>query len=142
MPKPSYRAGLDTALHGTGLPYGYTVTIWGTGQMLIHGHGTPSVGLILLFAAGAAAAYGVLRLAAHDASASPQLQLSDSPHLVRAGAFHLTAIGGALGMAALVGEMSSRFAWPLGAFSATVVYLGVAAVELATREREEVGDDG
>ncbi|MFP5363869.1 MAG: hypothetical protein ACLGI5_14185 [Thermoleophilia bacterium] len=142
MPKPSYRAGLDVALHGTGLPYGYTVTIWGTGQLLIDGHGTPSVGLIVLFAAGAAAAYGVLRLAAHDVSASPQRQLSDSPHLLRAGAFHLAAIGGALGIATLVGELSSAIVWPLGGFAATVVYLGVAALELATREHEEVGDGG
>lgn len=140
MSKLSYRAGLDAALHGVGLPYGYTVTIWGTGQVLIHDHGKPSIGLILLFVAGAAAAYGLLTVATHGAAPAPQLQLEGSPHLLRAGALQLAAIGGALGAAALLGLVSSAVAWPLGGFAATLVYLGVAAVELANREREEAGD--
>lgn len=142
MSKLPYRAGLDTALHGAGLPYGYTVTIWGSGQLLIHAHGPPGVALILLFVAGAAAAYGLLKVAAHGASAAPQLQLSGSPRLLRAGAIHLGAIGSALGAAALVALISSGVAWPLGGFAATAVYLGVSAVEMARFEREEVGDAG
>lgn len=142
MSKLRYRAGLDTALHGAGLPYGYTVTIWGSGQLLIHAHGTPGVGLILLFVTGAAAAYGLMKVASDGASAEPQLQLSGSAHLLRAGAIHLAAIGSALGAAALVAVISSEVAWALGGFAATAVYLGVSAVEMAIFEREEVDDAG
>ena len=38
-------AGLDAALHGAGLPYGYTVTVWSSGQLLIADTGRRGGGL-------------------------------------------------------------------------------------------------
>jgi len=49
---------LETALHCAGLPYGYAITVWSTGAVLIDAHGPPSVGRVFLFAAGAAAYTG------------------------------------------------------------------------------------
>jgi hypothetical protein len=135
--KPGYRAGVDTALHGSGLPYGFTLTIWGSGQVLIHHHGPPGIGLVFLFALGAVASWGGLRVLSQGASNATGLQLEASPHLVRAGVLHVTAIGAAIGAAALVGNIDSDVAWPLGAFAAVTVYLCVSAVELTLREREE-----
>ena len=62
MREATYLRALDTALHGAGLPYGYAITVWSTGTTLTGAQGKPSVASVFLFAAGAAAAYGALRL--------------------------------------------------------------------------------
>jgi len=54
----AYLRALETALHGAGLPYGYAITVWSTGAVLIGAHRPPSLGRVYLFAAGAASAYG------------------------------------------------------------------------------------
>src|SRR4051794_28688171 len=56
-----YRAGLRSAARGASLPYGYTVTMWCSGQVLIHFHGTPGLGLVALFAGGALTGFGAVR---------------------------------------------------------------------------------
>src|SRR3954447_24501689 len=128
---PGYRAGVETALHGSALPYGFALTVWGSGQVLIGQRGSPTIGLVFLFAAGGAAAWGLLRIISRGASQASGLQLASSPHLVRAGAIHVAAIGGGIGAAALIANIGSGVAWPLGAFAAIGVYLCVSAVEMA-----------
>lgn len=135
-----YRAGMESALHGAGLPYGYSLVVWGSGALLIHDRGKPSVGLIFLFVAGAVAAYGLLKVAGHGASGATGLQLAGSPHVLRAGVVHVAAVGSALGAVALIGLIASGVVWPLGSFAATLLYLGITAVELALREGQE-GED-
>jgi len=130
-----YVRGLDATLEGAGLPYGYTIAVWSSATSVLRSHGTPSVGLIFLFAAGAAAAYGMLRVLADNARATSQVQLGKSPHTIRAGAIHLAAIGLAIGSAALWGLVGSNVAWPLASFSATLVYVGTASIEAALLQR-------
>lgn len=140
--RPGFRAGIETALHGSGLPYGFTLTVWATGQALISNEGPPGLGPALLFAAGAAAAWGLLRTISRGASRNEGLQLSASPNLLRAGATHMVAIAAAICSAALVAELlDGTVVWPLGGFAATLVYLATTAVELWRRERENAGDD-
>lgn len=134
-----YRAGVETALHGSGLPYGYTITVWASGAALIHHLGPPDIGAIFLFAAGAVVAWGGLRVVSRGASAATGLQVEGSPHLVRAGAVHVAAIGSAIGLASLIGLLDSGVAWPLGSFAATLSYLCVTAIEMTLRERDEEG---
>ena len=134
---PRYRAGVENAQHGSALPYGFTLTVWGSGQVLIDHRGQPAIGMVFLFVAGAAAAWGVLRLASREASADPDAQLESSPHVIRTGAIHVAAIGGAIGAAALVGNIDSGTAWPLGGFAAVTVYFCVTAIEMSVRELEE-----
>lgn len=131
----AYLRSLETALHGAGLPYGYAITVWATGAQLIAARGTPSVGSIFLFAAGAAAAYGGLRWLTSNAEGEAESQLTRSPHLLRAGVVHVAAIGLAVGSAALVAQIPGFVAWPLASFAATLCYLGVSSVEIALLER-------
>jgi len=131
----AYFKALQTALHGAGLPYGYAVTVWSTGAALAGEHGMPSTIEIFLFAAGAAAAYGGLVLLTGETAGEAEKPLSRSPHLVRAGLVHLTAIGAAIATALLIGQIQSSAAWPLTTFAATLVYLGISSVEVATVER-------
>jgi hypothetical protein len=66
-----YLSALATALRGTALPYGYTLTVWGSGMLLAHERGQPSVGEIFLFIIGAIAGFGVLGLIVRLTGAAP-----------------------------------------------------------------------
>ena len=136
MRESTYLRAVDTGLHGAGLPYGYAITVWSTGTTMTGAQGRPSVVSILLFAAGAAAAYGTLRLSTKKAEGDAQKLLTRSPHLVRAGFLHVAAIGLAIASAALIGEIQGAATWPLASFAATAVYFGVSSVEMALLERE------
>lgn len=132
----TYLRALETALHGAGLPYGYAITVWSTGAVLTGAQGKPSVGDVFLFAAGAATAYGGMRFLTQATEGEAGTQLTRSPHLIRAGAIHVTAIALALGAAALIARIGSVVAWPLATFAATLLYLGVSSVEKALIDRE------
>ncbi len=132
-----YLVGLGSALHGAGLPYGFTITVFCSGQGLVHFHGPPSVALLFLFAVGAAAAYGVLKLVSRRAVVSLNRQLGASPHPVRAGVIHVIAINLAIGSAMVSGWLlPATAAWPLAALLATLIYLSVIGIEMTLIERE------
>ncbi len=131
----AYFRALQTALHGAGLPYGYAVTVWATGSALVGEHGVPTKAQVFLFAGGATMAYGGLRLLTSETGGEAKKPLSRSPHLVRAGLVHLAAIGAAITAAMLIAQIPSSAAWVLATFVATVLYLGVSSVEVATVER-------
>ncbi|MDP8943239.1 MAG: hypothetical protein M3N16_03865 [Actinomycetota bacterium] len=135
----AFLRALETALHGSGLPYGYAVTVWSTGGMLTGAHGVPSVAKVFLFALGAAAAYGTLTFLTRTVEGEAGTQFTRSPRLVRAGAIHLAAIGLAVGSAALIAQIDSPVVWLLAPFSATALYLGVSSIEKALLEAEGDG---
>lgn len=136
MRESAYLRALETALHGAGLPYGYAITVWSSGVLLTRAQGAPSVGRVFLFAIGAATAYGGLRFLTRATEGEAGTQLTRSPTLLRAGLIHITAIGLAIGSAALISRLGSALAWALATFAATLLYLGVSSVETALVERE------
>lgn len=134
----TYVRALKGTLLGTALPYGFTVTLLSSSQVLISLRGRPDVGQIYLFAAGAAFAYGVLRVVLNRFEPAGS-QPSQSPHPIRAGIVHVAAIGGGIGAATLVGLIDSGLAWPLGGFLAMLVYLVTSAVETAVQAESDSG---
>ncbi len=136
MSRPSIRAGIEAALHGAGLPYGYTVTIWSTGAVLIESHGNPGAGFVFLFAGGASAAYGLLKMLSRGAGGEMSRRMSASPNTLRAGLIHFSAILLAIAGADLVALVHDWVAWALGSFVATFVYLAVSGLELMLQHRE------
>jgi hypothetical protein len=128
MPGNRYAAALATVLRASALPYGYTVTVWTSGMMLTTHRGTPTVGELFLFMAGAVSAFLVLGTLVRLTGGVP----FDPPEgaMRRTGMIHFLAIGAALGAVALVALIQSAVAWPLGAFVATATYLAGATVEL------------
>jgi hypothetical protein len=137
MSRRTYAGALEASLRGVALPYGYTLTIWATGEIVTHSRGKPSAWEVALFVAGAALAFGCLRWSTRriDPSIEPT-ELGGDPHIVRAGALQIAAMAAALAGAAVLGSISSAIAWPAGAFAATLLYLLGTAVELAPRARE------
>jgi hypothetical protein len=112
----------------TAMPYGYTVSLWCTGALLIHSRGNPSVAEIALFAAGAVAAFGALAAQARP-RLPRKLRRPLDPGLV--GALHWFAVGAAVGSAALIANIASWVDWPLASFAATGLYLIGASLEAA-----------
>lgn len=131
----AYFRALQTALHGAGVPYGYAVSVWSTGSALVGDHGPPTTLEIFLFGLGATTAYGGLRLLTWETGGEADKPLTRSPHLFRAGVVHLAAIATAITAALLIAQIDSTVAWVVAPFVATVLYLGLSSVEVATVER-------
>ena len=128
---------LQTTLHGAGVPYGYAITVWSTGAALAGSHGGgPTNVEIALFALGATSAYSGLKLVTWETEGEAEKALTASPNPLRAGVVHLAAIGAAIAAALLIAQIPGSVAWLLAALAATVVYLGVSSVEVATVEHD------
>jgi hypothetical protein len=127
-----YRQALKSVGRGSALPYGYTLTVWCSGAVLMHSHGPPPVGDVFLFLAGGVAAFAVLAAIARGAPDPAEPRPAD---MLATGASHFVAVGGAVGAVALLAEIHGAVAWPLGSFTATLVYLLLATLELTTVRR-------
>ena len=127
---PTLRAALGTIVTASAAPYGYTISIWSSGAVLMSSHGTPSVGEVFAFLAGALIAFGLMALLAQGALARME-SLDHAPDRVLAGAMHWLAAGAAVGAVALLAEIDGWPAWPLGSFAATTIYLLGASLQLA-----------
>ena len=129
-PAGTLRAALGTIVTASAAPYGYTISIWSSGAVLLGSHGIPSVAEVFGFLAGALASFGIMALAALSASTRAE-PLGRAPDRVIAGALHWLAAGAAVGAAALLAEIHGWEAWPLGSFAATTIYILGASVQLA-----------
>jgi hypothetical protein len=114
--------------------------MWSSGQVLIHFHGTPSPALVALFAAGALAGFGVLRLAAAKPDGAAELHLGASPNWMRGGSVQAVAVATTLVTVAAAGAwLPPALSWVLGGMATVLGYLGIAALELTlqTPARED-----
>jgi hypothetical protein len=129
-----YLSGLHTVLDRAGIPYGYTVTLWTSGQVLIGLRGMPRGSFLPAFAGGAALGYVALALAfgADQETSTDSDSLATRWRLATLLA-QVAAIAVAVGAVALVGEAPAAVAWPAGGFVATTLYLGGSASAVAIR---------
>src|SRR5919202_4686122 len=130
----SYLHGLQHSARENVSAYGYSVTITASYGLLTVILGSPSVLEIFIFAGGA-----ILAVALVEAIASGGFRhrLEEEPSRVRAlgGSISFFSVGLALLSAVLVGRIvGGLFAWPLGSFLATLVFLLVFALEVGLAE--------
>ena len=110
-------------------PYGYTLTIWGSGMVCSDRLGTPDLGAILLFVAGAVAGFVLVEAAAYG-SFRPQPARPQAEVMAIWGSAHLPAAGGAILLVWLLDEIvESTVAWLAAGALATVTYLLLNAVQ-------------
>ncbi|HEX4719922.1 MAG TPA: hypothetical protein VH300_15460 [Thermoleophilaceae bacterium] len=128
--RSTLRPAFGTMVAASAAPYGYTVSVWSTGGLLMHYHGTPRTHDVFAFAAGALAGFALLGVLAHGAISHGD-QLDHGPDRVLTGMLHWFAVGAAIGAAALLAELHGWAAWPLASFAATAVYLLGASLQLA-----------
>jgi hypothetical protein len=127
-----YRQALKSVGRGSALPYGYTLTVWCSGAVLMHTHGPPPVGDVFLFLLGGVAGFAAVAAMARGAPDPPEPQAGE---LLATGSAHFVAVAGAVGAVALIAEIGGGVAWPLGSFAATLVYLLLATLELTSVRR-------
>jgi hypothetical protein len=135
---PPLSISLGTIVAASAAPYGYTVSLWSAGALLIHFRGMPNVGDVFLFAAGALTGFTAIGLLARR-SLEMNDPLPPGPDRVLAGVMHWFAVGIAVGAVALLAQIPSWIAWPLGSFWSTVLYLFGASLQLALLRRRGSG---
>lgn len=106
--------------------YGYTLTIWGGGAILIAHYGTPNIARVALYAGGALVAMGALAFAAFGGMFTEQHQPETDPRLA-ASMIHFAATGGSLVvsyLAVVVGRplVSPNIVFVIVGFLTTFVY--------------------
>jgi hypothetical protein len=129
---------LGTMVSASAAPYGYTVSLWSTGALITHYRGSPGVGQVFLFAAGALLAFSVVGLGVRPILRA-QGPMEDGHERVLVGALHWFSVGAAAGTAALIGHVNSGVDWILASFAATALYLLISSVQLAFAYRGSSG---
>lgn len=128
-----YRKDLRSILGASAGPYGYTLSIWGSGSVLSHAYGRPIPMEVFLFLAGAVIAFAVVGTLAFG-GASRELDTPAST-IELFGSFHFASVGLAVVAALLAAQLvPASFGWPLGAALATAVYLLVVGAEHSLAE--------
>jgi len=134
-----YRHGLRKAVGTSAGPYGYTLTVWTTGAVLIHARGVPTTAEALLFMFGAVIGFSVVGALAFRSN--PSVRARSVSHPVLWGSFHFIPVAASVGAASLVAHfLEGSAAWPLAGFTATAIYLTFVAAQITFFE-EQVFED-
>ena len=125
-----FERGVDTAARNNVTATGYSISITAAFALLQTSRSDTGILAIFFFAAGAVFAFSII---ASIASGFFREELEDQTSNVKslAGALSFLSVGLALGVAYVVGLLiQGLLAWPVSAFSATVVYVGSVGLEL------------
>jgi hypothetical protein len=135
------RRAFATMVSSSAAPYGYTLTVWSSGALLMHFRHAPAVWEVFLFLAGAVIAFAGLWLFGRGPIEQSDPVSRQSARAL-AGALDLFAVGAAVGAAALLSMIPSWVAWPLTSLGATALYMIAASIQLAVAERREADREG
>ncbi|MFD1720403.1 hypothetical protein [Amnibacterium endophyticum] len=124
--------GLHASARGNAHAFGYSIGITSTYGVVSIRHPHATVWEVLAFALAGVLQFSILNLVV----ALLVKRRGDGPETERvsfiATATDVLAVGFAVGAATLVAFLPSPLAWPLAAFVAGLVYVGVQSVEFAT----------
>lgn len=129
------RSALSEVAESATLPFGYSLGVFSTGQLVARRHGPPSLLELLLYALGAVVAYAGLRAVAGDDGGRSRRrgESRGDPRALTTAAAHAATIAGAIGGAALAARVPGMAAWPLGGLAFTAIYLVGSALERTIR---------
>jgi hypothetical protein len=128
------RRAFATMVSSSAAPYGYTLTMWSSGALLIHFRHSPAVGEVFLFLTGAVVAFAALWLIGRG-TIEHSKPVSHQSSRAMAGALDLFAVGVAVGAATLLSMIHSWVAWPLTSLGATALYMVAGSIQLAVAEQ-------
>lgn len=101
-----YGRNLRTAVGASAAPYGYTLTIWTTGAVLVHNRGLPDTQAALSFMVGAVMAFGLVGSVAFGGITR---RFREQPRRSALwGNFHFFSVGAAIGTAAIVARLADN----------------------------------
>jgi len=131
----NYVRGLRSAARNNASAYGYSVTITATFGILSLVTGTTTVLEIFAFAGGAVLAYALVDAVASGGFRHGPRDEEPSEVTALGSSVSFVAVGMALAIALVEAQLvGSWAAWPLGAFSATVICLLLLALEIGLAE--------
>jgi hypothetical protein len=142
----NYRRALGSVVEAAGIPYGFTLTIWGSAALVAYHRGGPKPGHVALFAAGAVLGFAAVRLFAVEQPVTrwvqarrasrgediPMMEVEqERPRMTPAllAVAHLPALGAAY-LGAWVAAHLGAIAWPLAGFVAASAFFTTAAAQL------------
>ena len=129
-PLARYVEALGMVVGSAAVPYGYTLTTWSTGALLLHGEGAPDTAEVLLFVLGAIGAFASIGAVAR--AGLPRQFRGWPKNVVVLGSMHFASIGLALAaVSAASAALDGRLAWMLGSFGATAAFLLMVAAQTA-----------
>jgi hypothetical protein len=120
---------LESTLVGAAGPYGYTITLWSSGALLVRAHGLPRLPEVLALRAGAVSAFLLMAVVVQHLRPDRAHRLHPHDRAI-AGALNWFAIGCAVGSVALLATIRSWVAWPASSFAATLLYMSIASAQL------------
>jgi hypothetical protein len=123
-------AALSTLLVASAAPYGYTLTIWGSGALLIRSHGAPDVGEVFLFVAGAITGFNLLGLLVAE-TINRTMPIDRRADRLLAGVLDWIAVGAVIGAVSLLANIPGWVPWLVAPLVATALYLLLAGLQLA-----------
>jgi hypothetical protein len=132
------RTRLEAALVAESEAYGYTLSVWGAGALLIHAFGVPGVERAVAHVAGALVWFaGLVLLAFRGLSADADVE--GSPSSLVASTVHVVATGGTLAVVhlflALAGDVRQLVAFFATGVLVTVAYNLLLLVEELVADR-------
>lgn len=132
-----YRESLRSAVAACGAPYGYTLSVWTSGALLISAHGLPNLAAARSFMVGSVAGYALVGAVAFGNLGDPGGDgVGRAPALW--GNVHILSIGGAILVSYPASHFLGRYlAWPATGLAATAAYLLLLAAEFAIATRSE-----
>ena len=111
-------------------PYGYTLTVWTSGAVLAHARGLPTSVEALLFMLGGVVGFAIVGMAAFG-DLRARVEVDPTPPALWGG-LHFISVAAAIGAVTVIADqVENAAAWPLGGFTATVLYLVLLAAQLA-----------
>jgi hypothetical protein len=142
----NYRRALGSVIEAAGIPYGFTLTIWGSAALVAYHRGGPKPGHVALFAAGAVLGFAMVRLLAVEqpvtrwvqarrasrGEAIPMMEVEQEPSRMTPALLavtHLPALGAAY-LGAWTAAHLGALSWPVAGFIAASGFFTTAAAQL------------
>ena len=135
------RSSLATIVPASAAPYGYTLTIWTSGAVLLRSHGTPGFADLLIFVAGAIAGFNLVAVLALAVTRNVQ-PIDSRRDRVLAGLLDWIAVGAVVGAVSAISAIHGWVPWLLGPLTATILYLVVSSLQLAALAARRNPDRG
>jgi hypothetical protein len=143
----NYRRALGSIVEAAGIPYGFTLTIWGSAALVAYHRGGPRPGNVALFAVGAVVGFAAVRLFAVEQPVTRWVQARratsrgegipvikpppEAPRMTPAllAVTHIPALGAAY-LGAWTAAHLGMLAWPVAGFAAASLFFLASAAQL------------
>jgi hypothetical protein len=121
-------AALSTVVRRATIPFAYTLTVWGSTNVVEARAGSPSTFGVVLYVLGAGLAFALITLVALHIGL--RTSVPPPPGLPRVGLFQLTAVGASLGLAIVASRLAAPIVWFVVGALVTAAFVLVSSIDV------------